>query len=196
MSGAVITRLRPYPTEGELAAMYPAPHDARLYGRGHGIRVAWTIATARAWQPNGYVNTVDLSCGNAEIPRALAAVSEPMLGDLAPGYPFHGPLEDTIPRWAEFAWGTRAGLFVLSETLEHVDDPAGVLAAIRPHATSLLLTTPMMPGGDTNPEHLWCWNRLGVEDLLAGAGWTVDLFSSLDTRPFGDPYYYGLWIAS
>lgn len=193
----MIFRLRHYPTDEELARMYAEPHDADLYGRGHGIRVAWTIAVAKAWQPNGYVSVVDFACGNAAIPRALAVGLPPVLGDFAPGYDYVGPIESSLNLWAGGSPAMNADLFVLSEALEHLDDPQGVLAAIRPHSRALLVTTPTMaPWGDSNPEHVWCWDQDGVTGLLTRAGWNVDLISSLDTRPFGDPYLYGLWIAS
>lgn len=191
----MIRQLRPYPDAGELAALYPVAHDSGLYGRGHGIRVHVTIQAALAWQPGGWSSVVDLSAGDGRIAHGVCSAF-PLKGDLAAGPGIEpdwiGPLEDNVQLLSE-GWD----LFVCSETLEHLKDPGLALALIRSKARQLLLSTPIMGyDGDTNPEHVWCWDRGGVESLLAEAGWRSQLFVELDTRPFGDPYTYGIWIAS
>lgn len=188
----MIERLRDYPDPDELAAMYATPHDSTRWGRGHAIRVDVTIATGRAWNPTGWAAVLDLACGDGRIPHGCA-VGLPTLGDIAPGphEQLVGPLEQTI-RDVSPGWD----LFVCSETLEHLADPEFALALMRSTANELLLSTPIMGAdGDTNGEHVWCWDREGVEQLLRSAGWTSSLFVELDTRPFGDPYRYGIWIA-
>lgn len=192
----MIQQLREYPTPDELRELYPAAHDSGLYGRGHGIRVALTIATARAWQPEGWAAVVDLSCGDGRIAHGVSSAF-PLKGDLAPGPGIEpdwiGPLEEQLQHRLVDGWD----LYVCSETLEHLKDPLLALTLIRSKAKQLLLSTPIMGyAGDTNPEHVWCWDRAGVESLLSDAGWRSQLFVELDTRPFGDPYTYGIWIAS
>ena len=191
----MIRQLREYPTPAELAALYPEAHDSSRWGRGHGIRVHLTIATADAWQPGGWRSVVDLSAGDGRIATALTP-GIPLKGDLAPGPGIEpdwiGPLETNVER-LEGRWD----LFVCSETLEHLKDPLLALTLIRAKAAQLLLSTPIQGyAGDTNAEHVWCWDRAGVESLLHDAGWTPDLFVGLDTTTFGDPYRYGIWIAS
>ena len=191
----MIRQLRPYPTPDELAALYPVAHDSAIYGRGHGIRVHVTIQAALAWNPGGWPSVVDLSCGDGRIPHGVSS-GFPLKGDLAPGPGIDpdwiGPLEDQVER-LEGRWD----LYVCSETLEHLEDPGLALSLIRPKARELLLSTPIQGyAGDTNAEHVWCWDRAGVEQLLREAGWSPELFVELDTRPFGDPYTYGIWIAS
>lgn len=178
-----LERLRDLP---DLAATYPTPHDHRLYGRGHDLRVQITIALARSFvDPSAVV--ADLSCGNGAIASALTPT--PILGDLAPGWPITGPIEQTV----ETVGGVDA--WVLSETLEHVEHPGDLLPAIRARSERLILSTPLCAWGDTNLEHLWAWDREAVEVALMVADWTVEAFASLDSRPFGEPYLYGIWVA-
>ena len=47
-----------------------------------------------------------------------------------------------------------------------------------------------------NGEHLWAWDREGVEDLLKRTGWQPVAFTSVDSREYGEPYLYGIWVAS
>lgn len=182
----MIQRLRPRWDDAALAALYAEPHDHRRYGRGHGERVAATIDLAL-----GAILTrdtvADLSCGNGVIARALTP--EPILGDYAPGYPITGPLETTLGNL------THVDVYVLSETLEHLDDPEAVLRLIRDRSTWLVLSTPLEAWGDTNAEHYWAWDRIGVEDLLAAAGWVPVVHDTVDSREYGEPYLYGIWVA-
>jgi len=188
----VIRRLRSPWSSDELAELYPETRDHRQW-RGHRIRVEMAAALARsAIPPAGLGIIADLSCGDGAIVDAIGA-RVVIKGDLAPGYDVHGPIEKTVRRIKH------ADLFVCSETLEHLDEPELVLASIRAKATRLLVTTPIgawFDGDEVigNPEHYWAWDREGVEELLVEAGWSVDVFASLDTRPFGDPYIYGLWV--
>src|SRR5690349_20066696 len=142
-----IGRLRPRPTFAELAQMYPAPHDHRIYGRGHHERVEATIALAGKVLdlPNRQIGPVgDLSCGNGVIARTLQPFA-PLrhLGDFAGGeyqvgeQGYIGPLEQTIELMPEVE------VYICSETLEHLDDPVSVLAQIRRKAVHLLLSTPL-----------------------------------------------------
>ncbi len=180
-------RLRPMPGPDELARLYAEPHDHHRWPWPHDIRVDATVSLAvrmierdtglgpvPPWPrtPAGWT-IADLSCGNAEIPRTVASMlalaSTPTLGDLAPGYELHGPLERTLDEVAPH------DLLICSETIEHLDDPDAVLTKARAKFARLLVTTPIgetfdQPIGE-NPEHVWGWDQDGVAGLLRGAGW-------------------------
>lgn len=196
-------RLRDTPTDDEMAALYPEPHDAGLYGYGHSLRVGCTVELAVAVLELAALPEVtvgDLSTGNAVIPRSIAARSSApcglILGDFAAGYQYQGMIEHTLARLAADlaeAGRGRLDMFVLSETAEHLDDPDAVIAAIRDVSDRLILTTPIGETDAGNPEHLWGWDQAGVEDLLAHAGWRpaqrIDLV-------LPDTYSYQLWAAN
>ena len=164
-------------------AMYLSPHDHRIFGRGHYLRIE--LSKVLCWELRGS-RVADLSCGNGLLAQSLKA-EETVLGDLAPGWPVTGPIEETV------AVLDPVDLFICSETAEHVDDPDALLAAIRARSRRLFLSTPVEAWGDANGEHVWCWDREAVEAMLTGAGWTVDVFAELDSTVFGEPYRYGMW---
>lgn len=178
------TRLRPAHTPEKLAELYAWPHDHTRWA-DHRVRVAVTVQLAYAL--SGHIQTAaDLSCGDAAILRALG-VPQQHLGDFAPGYRYRGPIEQTIGEIPDVQ------LFVCSETLEHVEDPAAVLAAIRPKTEALILSTPVGCWGDRNLEHYWAWSREDVEEMLTAAGFTIALYTGLDLRPGGGEYEFGIW---
>jgi hypothetical protein len=183
----MIKRLRPKWSEEELAKIYAKPHDHRIYGRGHTVRVEVTqnILKDMARLTNAK-SGADLSCGNAAILNSLS-LKEKYLGDYASGYEFVGPLEDNLEKMPN------VDIYVCSETLEHLDNPGHALKLIREKSKSLILSTPIEQWEDTNAEHYWAYDREGVEELLKEAGWVPNVFLFLDTQVFGEPYKYGIW---
>jgi hypothetical protein len=59
----------------------------------------------------------------------------------------------------------------------------------------ILLSTPVDEFDDANGEHLWAWDRDGVESMLLEAGWVPRVYMALDCKVFGDVYCYGTWMA-
>lgn len=185
----MIRKLREFHDAETLARIYAEPHDHKIYGRGHNIRVELTknivldaVAITKA-QSIG-----DLSCGNGDIAKA-AKLPKTFLGDFAPTYEFCGPIHETIKTMPD------VDVYVCSESLEHVEDPKGTLSLIRDKAKYLILSTPIECWEDTNNEHYWAWDRKGIEFLLSETNWTPDVFVILDTTVFGEPYKYGIWGA-
>jgi hypothetical protein len=180
------SRLRQAPGTDELAQLYPAPHDHRVYGYGHQLRVEATISLGR-WlaQEVKATSVADLSCGNAAVALDLGVSGVVYLGDLAAGYPITGPIEETLDLIPD------VDLFVCGETIEHLADPDATLVAIRSKARALLLSTPI---GDTggNVEHVWGWDQEAVGAMLVEAEWTVA--GRLDLI-LPDTYSYQIWAA-
>ncbi len=156
-------RLRPAHTPERLAELYRKPHDHRKW-EDHKLRVDVTIQVCRYLFKGGSV--ADLSCGDGTIASALNA-SETFLGDFAPGYGIHGPIEQTLDQIP------KVDLFVCCETLEHLDDPYAVLRKIRDKCHSLVLSTPVGETTDENPEHYWGRDTDGVYELLQWSGFTA-----------------------
>jgi hypothetical protein len=182
----VIKRLRPAHTPQRLAEIYAQPHDHRKW-LDHHLRVDVTIALARWLARIGIRSAADLSCGNAAIIDALD-VEERHRGDLAPGWPITGPLEETLEQIPA------VDMYICSETLEHVDDPAAVLKQIRAKTSLLVLSTPVEAWDDPNEEHYHAWDREGVEELLAAAGFTIAAYATADFRHINPQFYcFGMW---
>jgi hypothetical protein len=184
-------RLREAHSAERLAELYAVAHDHRRWP-DHEVRVAATIALMTGIHA-GLV--ADLSCGNGTIAMALGNEHAVILGDVAVmlvevGGGWCGPIEETIGSIP------LVDTFVLSETLEHLDDPGVVLAKIRAKARRLLLTTPIDNWDDPNEEHYWAWDREGVEDLAMRARWrSIERFAALDCRQMGG-YLTGMWVLS
>lgn len=176
-------RLRPAYTESELAKIYATPHDHRRW-IDHHLRVGVTIEFCRWFKSCGVQTVADLSCGDAAIARALD-VEERILGDYAPGYKWTGPIEETIHQIRN------VDLFILSETLEHLDNPEQVLMEIRKKTRYLVLSTPEGETSNGNPEHYWGWDSTEVERLLVGAGFTPEIHTVLNLREYG--YDFQIW---
>jgi len=138
-----------------------------------------TIDVARWFAPTRTV--ADLSCGDGAVAAALDA-HRTYLGDLAPGWDICGPIEETVDRIP------KVDLFVCTETVEHLDDPDGVLARIREKTFGLVLSTPVAEFTDGNPEHYWGWDADDVEDMLQTAGFTPEIVTLLSVRPLGVTY--------
>jgi hypothetical protein len=187
-------RLRDFPDEAELAAMYALPHNARLYGYGHAVRVDCTIALAKGTCGPKPERVIDLSCGNAVIPRALAGHfrTKLHLGDFAKGYAYRGPIEQTLHTFGEKEGGGVSGLFILSETIEHLEDPDSVLIQIGSVADQLILSTPIDEQGAGTPEHIWAWGIIDVDEMLRATGWTPT--DRVDLR-MAEGYDYQIWRA-
>lgn len=179
-------RLREMPTPEELAKLYATPHD-HMKWVDHRYRVDVTAAIAGQLMREGGT-VADLSCGNAAIAERLLVRfgGRAILGDFAPGYDLTGPIEETIDQVRP------VDLFILSETLEHLDDPDAVLRKIRAKTTHLVLSTPDGEDNNWNPEHVWGWDSEAVKDMLQQAGFTPIVHTIVDSSPLGG-YVYQIW---
>ncbi len=179
----MITRLRPKHSKKALAEIYATPHDHTAW-QDHILRVNRTLEIAQGI--DGVKSAADLSAGDAFIIIALG-LSETYIGDYAPRYEYTGSIEQTIHDIPN------VDLFICSETLEHLDNPALVLAHIRQKTKYLLLTTPHARWDDNNLEHYWAWDKDGIAELLAEAGFETVSFELLE---LADEYYYDyqIWV--
>lgn len=180
-----VQRLRPAHDAVTLQQIYERPHDSSRW-HDHNIRVAVTSDIARG--PVDVESVADLSCGDARIARSVGAKRE-YLGDFAPGYEFQGPIEKTIFEIPE------VDMLIMSETLEHLDDPGTVLQAARKKATKyLVLSTPLEAWDESNLEHYWAWDKEYLETILQEAGWEPGVLNILDMRRMYSPYCFGIWL--
>jgi hypothetical protein len=172
--------------------MYPLPHRHDRFP-DHRVRVDVTLAIGRHLLEDG--DTIaDLACGDGTIATRLFdpdGQGRLILGDLAPGWLIQGPIEQTIEQLEPGS----VGLFVCCETLEHLDDPDAVLAAIRKRTGRLLLSTPDGEADTRNPEHLWGWDHTDVRQMLERAGFIPHTCTLLGLRLAGWQYDYQIWTA-
>jgi len=187
-------QLRPFHDDVTLAKVYDHPYD-HTHWSDHVERVKWTIAHGIQFAREvNAVNLVDLSCGDGAILRGIAAElpgSTTLFGDLVDADHIHmtGPIEKTILS-VQSEWP--ADLLVMTETLEHLQDPDTVLRAARSRFRAILVSTPIDEDNEVhgdNVEHYWSWGTDDISGMLTEAGWRPIHFSRLDL-PF---YDFQLW---
>jgi hypothetical protein len=199
-------RLRDARPEGEApfyAGRYPGGYRHDVWP-DHVERVNASVGMLLRWQTR-FCTAADLSCGDGAILRGLPGLGQVWLGDLNPSAPAEWPegtawtlepgaLPDSLDGLPE-----SVDLYVLSETIEHMDDPDGLLRAIRGHARYLFLSTPVEEQADSgNTEHYWSWGVSDVHDMLTDAGWSPleqRVLEPASTRHMPGAYRYQLWLA-
>lgn len=165
---------RNWPTysEAELREIYSQPWSMDSAWLDHVQRRDKTLLLADQVSHLS-VTAADLSCGDAYFASQLPELDW-HLGDFAPGYEYEGPIERTIHQIPQ------VDLFLLCETLEHVENPLEVLVLIRQRAKRLILSTPLMTCPDENPQHYWSWDNEQIEYLADLAGWRVTDYAQTD----------------
>lgn len=202
-------RLRDARPEGE-AVFY-----ARTYPDGYRhdvwpdhverVKASADMIEKYAWQ---FRTAADLSCGDgALINRISHRLSRAVLGDIN-GVPASAAVgcraqvletigAATLPDSLEHL--EPVDLFILSETLEHMDDPDGLLVRVGDVARYLFLSTPLNEEADSgNTEHYWSWGQDDVHRILEGAGWSpleLELLRPVSTWDMPGAYTYQLWLA-
>lgn len=170
----------------------------------HRLRTLVT-ASAIAWiEPQ---SVIDPACGDGSIVLAadklwgiervwLSDLSEPnilalvvRLDGTRPEWSLsRAPIEQTMGIVGEY------DVIVLTEILEHLEDPDAMLRLASTKARFVVASSPEMRPGqdDTNPEHLWMFDREGYRGLLAGNGWRTVQYTHLN---FSSEYDFQIWVA-
>lgn len=150
----------------------------------------------------------DLSCGDGALLNMISRhLTRAVLGDLN-GVPVSAAVScraqvlETIGPAAlpdSLEHLEPVDLFILSETLEHMDDPDDLLARIGDVARYLFLSTPLNEETSSgNTEHYWSWGQDDVHRMLEAAGWSpleLELLRPESTRHMPGAYTYQLWLA-
>lgn len=198
-----------------------AAYYAQVYPEGykhdrwpdHVERVAASVEMISRYRTQ--IKTVaDLSCGDGAIVRGVAAgLESAYLGDLN-GVPV-AVGEAVVSAGAKAVRGLRTealpgslsslesaapvDLFVLSETLEHMDDPDDLLRQLTLYSRYLFVSTPEDEIDTSgNLEHYWSWGAADVHRMLQDAGWSPIELKRLvprSTLALEHAYHYQLWMA-
>lgn len=153
-------------------------------------------------------SAADLSCGDGALLNMISRhLTRAVLGDLN-GVPAsaavscHAQVLETIgpaalPHSLEHL--EPVDLFILSETIEHMDDPDDLLRRIGDVSRYLFLSTPLSEdAGSGNTEHYWSWGQDDMHRMLEAAGWSpleLELLRPVSTRDMPGAYTYQLWLA-
>lgn len=159
-----------------------APH---LEQEWHRPRLEQAAAFVRFWtdrQPVKDRTVSDLGCGDGGL---LSLLKGP--GDIqAWGYDFApanaaGWSERDVQGQALDVFGadiqrvTLGNVVVMTEVLEHLEDPHGVLRWARGRGRALVCSSPWNESQNNHcPEHAWAWDLEGYAAMIQQAGWTID----------------------
>lgn len=192
----MIRQLRPFYTPEELAKVYARPYVHTRWP-DHIIRVNTTIHVARYMRDAiGADEGYDFSAGDGAILRACD-LKYPVFGDFRadpaahPDETWYAGMDIEHPAvW----YGIHSpGLYICSETLEHMRDPRTLLCHLRNCFRALVLSTPEGEEGNGNPEHYWGWNRDDIRSMLEDAGWAPAIPPVILNPMVPGGYTYQIW---
>ena len=89
-------------------------------------------------------------------------------------------------------------LVVLTEILEHLEDPVAILRMARSRADRLVASSPLFHDDsvlDDNAEHLWQFDSIGFSSMLEEAGWEPVAFVPVHFTMPQFPYTFQIWGA-
>jgi hypothetical protein len=154
-----------------------APH---LEQAGHRPRLEKAAEfVERALDGHPHWTLSDLGCGDGGL---LSLAQRP--GRVTWGYDFcpanaAGWAERGVEAYALDVFGAdiqrvRLGdVVAMTEVLEHLEDPHGVLRWTR-QAQALVCSSPWNENDrHHSPEHAWAWDTAGYADMISGAGWVI-----------------------
>lgn len=162
----------------------------------------WASAVAVAL---GQPETVcDPACGDATVvmqAHQLSPIKRAFLSDISPDT-VKNLVPDTLPFEAmtrvadlQVALGELGGVdaIVLTEILEHLEDPDAVLRLALTKARWLVASSPIVPdGNDHTNQHLWAFDMEGYREMLEGAGWKPKTWFTANAS--GHPYASGFQV--
>lgn len=126
----------------------------------------------------------------------VADISAPNIDGLRPSFTCEkwvGPVEETLSVLPP------VDTMVMTEILEHLDDPDAVLRRVE--AGFLVASSPNLePKGYTNPEHVWEWDTEAYAEMLRETGWRPMALTLLDLPFVRDELHHvptqtQIWLA-
>ena len=89
----------------------------------------------------------------------------------------------------------RVTTIVLTEILEHLDDPDEIVRLAREKADWLVASSPVEePPHANNPEHLWSFGRDGYREMLEAGGWKPFSYTEVGFTDPGLYYTFQIWV--
>jgi hypothetical protein len=162
----------------------------------------WQSAVALALASPSIV--CDPACGDATVimkAHMLSPITKAILGDISPD-----TMEKLVPAELPFETDRRvADVFetlgslehvdaiVLTEIIEHLEDPDALLRLAAQKAGWLVASSPIVPdGNDHTAQHMWAFDMEGYHDMLVEAGWKPIVWSSVGC--IDHPYAAGFQV--
>lgn len=157
-----------------------APHLEQVHHQPRLFKAAEFVRAAAS--ELGAATVSDLGCGDGGLLSLLKGIP----GVMAWGYDFApanaaGWEERGVIAWAADVFGAdwdsvRVGsVAVMTEVLEHVADPHGVVRRLRERGVKRLVCSSPWDESPARhcPEHAWAWDVAGYAAMVADAGWSI-----------------------
>ena len=154
-----------------------APHLEQSIHRGRLERAAsYAIESVRGVD-DGFV--VDLGCGDGGLLSLLEDAWIPAYGyDFQPtnasGWVERGVNAEAlnfVDHWHEVQEATT---YVITEVLEHLADPHGMVKRIYDRGANIVASSPWTENNTSHDEcHAWAWDMAGYTDMLLTAGFEI-----------------------
>lgn len=124
---------------------------------------------------------VDLGCGDGGLVAALQRHGVSAMGyDFQPsnaeGWNERGVANVNVYMDFVGMWKTvwHADIYVMTEVLEHLTDPHGMLGNVRARDAQLVCSSPATEHAGSHDEcHAWAWDEEGYAKMITDAGFTV-----------------------
>jgi hypothetical protein len=167
----------------------------------HVYRTMVTGAVLASMKPT---TLLDPACGDGTVIQAaynlhkfdkasLSDLSVVNINRLDVNFPYSAQVDNLMDAIAKT---DPVDVIVLTEILEHLEDPDEVLRLARTKAKRVLVSSPLEePEHSNNHEHLWSFDREGYAEMLMDAGWTPFGYTEIG---FTDPrlyYKFQIWVA-
>lgn len=168
--------------------------------RDHVMRLLVT-AGAIAWLDPKSI--LDPATGDASIIKAahrLAPLEHAHLGDVSTaqiadlwGQDFGFRCELSAGDALEFMRRHKKhDVVVLTEILEHVEEPEELLRLAREKGNYLVASSPLNETDRSNHEHLWSWTEAAYRQMLIDTGWRPMVYIPIQFSDY--PYTFQLWV--
>lgn len=180
------------------------PFDHVAHWRDHRWDANW-IERPRLWASASALalgspdSVADPACGDATVvmrAHDLRPIQRAVLGDISPDT-IRSLVPADLPFDAQIAVGdafdTLRGMdpvdaIVLTEIIEHLEDPDALLRLAGERARWLVASSPIVPEGveDHTAQHLWSFDMAGYREMLEDAGWRpkVWFLAGCDGHPY------------
>lgn len=152
-------------------------------GIHHGRMVTALDLVARVANSFVPINVVDLGCGDGGLVSLIKKLNnvERVRGyDFQPsnsaGWIERGVTENCsalnfVENWSEVV---PADVYVITEVLEHLEDPHGMVRYIHDRGAAIVCSSPWMEyEGNIDACHAWAWDMPGYKQMLTNAGFNV-----------------------